>query len=165
MNEFLNNLSSAYWWLSVVAVGIVINLVSHFLQKKLDSQLSKASTWWQRMSDKQKRKRLEEIERLRNAQEQLLASFSELRYRIRATMYTVFGVGFMIIGTNNNLFSLDPALNYQISSKLIDIVFLAMGALSFIMGLLDHQKGWATKNLIWLARQQNEKQDTPQKKL
>jgi len=37
MDEILQNLSSVYWWVSVVVVGLVINLLSSYLKPPLDA--------------------------------------------------------------------------------------------------------------------------------
>jgi hypothetical protein len=42
--RLLNDLTSWYWWLSVVVVGLAINLSSAYLKSPLDNWLSKKST-------------------------------------------------------------------------------------------------------------------------
>jgi flagellar biosynthesis protein FlhB len=46
MNEFTNNLTSFSWWLGVVVVGLLINLVSAYLKSPIDNLGSKFSTSW-----------------------------------------------------------------------------------------------------------------------
>ncbi len=99
METFLKNLTSPYWWVSVVIVGITINLTSIYLQKKLDSQLSNASSWWRKRSEKETRKQLQEVERLKNNQQaQILMAFTEVRHHLKsigALVATIFCLGFV----------------------------------------------------------------------
>lgn len=61
MNEFLtNNLGSVAWWLSVVAIGIILNILSSYFRDAIDKFLSRISGWWSNRSEK----RREEISRL-----------------------------------------------------------------------------------------------------
>jgi hypothetical protein len=46
MSEFLNNLSSAGWWMSVVIAGLLINLVSAYIKPLIDRLGSKLSSAW-----------------------------------------------------------------------------------------------------------------------
>jgi cytochrome bd-type quinol oxidase subunit 2 len=41
--RFLSDLSSWYWWVSVVVIGLLINLVSSYLKQPLDKWLEKRS--------------------------------------------------------------------------------------------------------------------------
>lgn len=50
MTDFIANLSSLYWWISVVVVGILVNVCSTYLQKVLDSRMSRTSDWWRQRS-------------------------------------------------------------------------------------------------------------------
>jgi hypothetical protein len=43
MNEFLVNLTSVNWWLGVVAVSLIVNLISAYAKPPLDRLLSKWS--------------------------------------------------------------------------------------------------------------------------
>lgn len=98
MIDFLKNITSIYWWISVVVVGIMINLISYYLRKRLDNRLSAMSTWWSTRSKKQKDKRQKLILRLRNSQhEQILFAFSEMRCRIGAVMSLVFTLTFIVM--------------------------------------------------------------------
>ena len=46
MTEFLINLSSVAWWISVVFVGLLINLVSAYIKPPIDMLGSKLSSAW-----------------------------------------------------------------------------------------------------------------------
>lgn len=53
MGQFLNDLSSPYWWLSVVLVGIIINIVTEYLKPLIDKI-------WVAWSQRRRRKAQEE---------------------------------------------------------------------------------------------------------
>jgi hypothetical protein len=162
MNDFLNNISSIYWWISVVVVGIAINLVSHYLLKRLDAQFSKSSIWWKKISDKQKQERLQKIEGLRNdPQEVILESFSELRYRLMTIMFSVFSVIFfsftiLIEVSKNSFFTENQSL-----IRILQLFLMAMAILAISTGAASFQAAANSANLIISARKRNENQEKP----
>jgi hypothetical protein len=79
MRNFLKDINSLYWWLSVVVVGIIINVTSSYLKIKLDRRLSAVSLWWRNRSESQKAKRAKTIAKLRSdAQAQTILATSIL---------------------------------------------------------------------------------------
>ena len=55
MQEFLADLSTAYWWLSVVVVGLIINVAATYVRPLLDRTGSAASTHWRAASEGRQR--------------------------------------------------------------------------------------------------------------
>ena len=51
MTELLNNLSSVGWWISVVLVGLLINLVSAYIKSPIDKLGSKLSSAWRHRTE------------------------------------------------------------------------------------------------------------------
>lgn len=152
MKDFLADLNSLYWWLSVVIVGILINLFSSYVRDKLNSRLSRASLWWQKRSLTKINIRNKEIERLRkNTDEQLFLVYSEIRDRIESLGFLIFGILFLFIGT-----SLPDSINYVYN--IFRIVLMACGAISFIIGsvvsLVAHNK------MLLLSDSRNDKEKT-----
>jgi hypothetical protein len=97
MKEFLTNIGSVYWWVSVVVVGILINLASAYLKTRLDTSVSRASKWWRLKSNVQRAQRQKDIARLRgDSQEQLVIAISEIRHQIRAVGFLVFTLIFLV---------------------------------------------------------------------
>src|SRR2546421_702947 len=93
MKDFFNNIGSIYWWLSVVAVGVLINLFSAYLKNRLDARLSKVSSWWRNRSEARKAQRLKEIDNLcDNPSEQIMMGIHELRIKMRAIFYWLFSI-------------------------------------------------------------------------
>jgi hypothetical protein len=124
VDEIVKVLSSPAWWISVVVVGIAVNIVSAYLKPYLDSRLSRFSGWWRVRSEKQKALRRATIDRLRRSEhEQLLASLDDLRDRSRSLYMLVFGVFMML---------LQEWLNIG-SHELVRIFVLAIAGISFFV--------------------------------
>jgi len=98
MESFINQISTPSWWISVVAVGIVINLVSTYLKPTVDGGLSNISSWWRKRSEAEKDKKQKYLEKLRgNNEEQFFAATDDLRERIRAIHLLLIGVFVMLL--------------------------------------------------------------------
>ena len=82
MQKFLTDLSSIYWWIGVVLVGIVINIISSYLKNKLDAYFGSISKKWARRN-KAKRDIFDcKVARIKQNPQQLnLALFAEMRQR------------------------------------------------------------------------------------
>jgi hypothetical protein len=52
MDEFLRNLGSVSWWLGVVVVGIIINVISHFIPPVLGKLSTRYSDFMMKTSEK-----------------------------------------------------------------------------------------------------------------
>jgi len=91
MNEIKAYLTSPAWWFSAVLVAILINLISAYAKRLLDSIGSKMSSRI-RQKFEAKRKRDEDIiETLRNSpQEQILMGQSAIQLRLRGITYYLF---------------------------------------------------------------------------
>jgi hypothetical protein len=146
MKEFLNNLTSAGWWIGVVIVGILINLVSAYIKSKLDSRLADASTWWQKRSLAQKEKRQKEIERLNdNPHEEVMLALAGLRDRIRCTLFILLGT---LIGT--------LTVSSDIKIPFIKTMCLAASAIGISVGYMFLLSGISKEILLNEARKQKE---------
>ena len=85
MNDFFRSLSSPSWWVGVVIVGILINLVSAYLKPRLDRRLSGWSRWWATRTEEQRRSRQARIQKLRESQhEQTMAAIAGLRSKLES---------------------------------------------------------------------------------
>ena len=80
MTDFLSSLSSPSWWLGVVIVGLLINLIAAYLKPRLDRWLGGSSRWWETRTEKRRRARQARIRKLRESQhEQTMAALEALR--------------------------------------------------------------------------------------
>lgn len=155
MKNFLTNLLSLYWWISVVVVGIVLNVTSAYIKTRLDRRLSGVSGWWRKRSEKERMKRETTLKRLKNnPHEQTLFAFGEMRNRLRAIQSFVmgtstFGVIVLLFATHSNL----PFLMYGI----FRVAFLALGALFFFLGLRFFRNAMSEIALLAEASHDSEK--------
>jgi hypothetical protein len=110
MDEFLSNLYSLSWWLGVVVVGILINIISPYLNKGMDKILMKTSATFKNKTMERLEKRKQKIDELKaDPHKQIMFSFREQRLRIR-TLFGLLGgflfafisvfIGFLIVGTH-----------------------------------------------------------------
>jgi hypothetical protein len=142
MKEFFNNLTSISWWIGVVIVGILINLVSAYIKSKLDSRLSKASTWWQKRSLAHEEKRRKELQKLRDKHhEQVMLALAGLRDRMRCILFSCLGA---FIGVLTVL--------SDINNPLIEIACLASGAVAISIGYMFLLSGLSKESLLDEAR-------------
>jgi hypothetical protein len=96
MDELIKNVTSIAWWIGVVLVGIVLNLVSAYLQPRLDRFLSFVSSTWRLRSEKKReqwQRRLAEVRQ--SPDEQLFVLAEEMRCRLRAMFY--FAVALLLL--------------------------------------------------------------------
>lgn len=99
MDKFLVDLSSPYWWISVVVVGLIINLMSN----KLDAHLSKVSKWWAQQTAQRRKKRDQLVSDLKeDKSERVFILFDELRYIMYATILMVASLALFIFASYVN---------------------------------------------------------------
>ncbi|EGR0027702.1 MULTISPECIES: hypothetical protein [Vibrio harveyi group] len=87
-NSFFTNLSSLDWWIGVVVVGLVINILSAYLKPALDSFLSNLSYKWvsrNKRSADQRKKWIKELQD--NEHEQVLCYLEFINQKIWSIMY------------------------------------------------------------------------------
>jgi hypothetical protein len=93
MDEFLRDISSSRFWVSVVIVGILINLASAYLKTPSDKLLRLLSGSWRGFSEQRKARREELVLRaLEDPEFRIGLRFQELRHRIRSTGFLVVAV-------------------------------------------------------------------------
>lgn len=102
MTKLTEYLSDPGWWLGVVVVGLIINVASVYLIRRLDAQLSRISERWRARSEQARADRLLRVDLIRTSERELfLHLFRELRLRERAVWQLVNGLGFLMLGLNS----------------------------------------------------------------
>jgi len=149
MSEFLSNLSSFYWWLSVVFVGILINLGSSYLKNRLDAQLSRLSSRWRERSEVRKAQRMKTLEGLRdNYPEQVFLAFSEIRYRIRSVMSIAFVSAFCVLALYFDQLRPSNSASADLVWMALGVILLPVAAVAAFMGFLQHKAAMQTRRLL-----------------
>jgi hypothetical protein len=87
------------WWISVVGVGIALNLAAYYLAPYIDRVGSKVSRVWTTRNEKRAQERAARIDALRHHDElRQDARFAELRCYMMVIMYLLFSVVVLVIG-------------------------------------------------------------------
>src|SRR5687768_1972444 len=117
------NIGSFYWWMSVVLVGVLINLASAYLKTPLDAILSKVSNRWRLRSEAQRVQRMKAIQALRaDLHEQTLMSLSEIGSRVNAVVYLVLALLFFIFVIIANVSPVEDVLWWPFSPSMVPSV-------------------------------------------
>jgi hypothetical protein len=97
MDELINNVGSLTWWISVVLVGILINLVSAYLKSPLDRALSAVSEQWRARSALAREADEKVIAYLRSSMDARERHWrAEVRARFQALVFFVLGIMFLL---------------------------------------------------------------------
>lgn len=98
MEELLKTISSLSWWIGVVAVGFLLNLLSAYAKSPLDSLLSRISQGWQQRSERSRAKRKAQIDALRSSEHlQVLYLAREQRRRMQEIGWLLMACLFMFM--------------------------------------------------------------------
>lgn len=160
MKDFFYNLSSLYWWISVVIVGILINLGSAYLKSRLDASLSKTSTWWRQRSELQKAQRQALLDKVRgDTNEQTQLSFRQLKSLVSSVWALALSTFFLVFMISINLGPTDDVLWWpfnqaQVSQliKILKVLSMACGSLCMIMSLMYANESNYLSRLLKEAR-------------
>jgi len=153
MDEFYKNLSSASWWLSVVIVGILINLASALLFRKLDSRLSAISLRWRTRSKARKEQTEKRIAWLvANPSEQTYVATLAIRRLIIAATDLLVGL------LSFTLASILILSNHPVSTVL-SICFTLFIFPAIITSLRNQFKAFAFWEMIREARKRSLSED------
>lgn len=98
MDEFLRDFMSLGWWIGVVAVGLVLNIVGAYAKSPLDRIFSAASSHWSRRSELARAEEEERIALLRDDQEaRTLLLAEEFRCRLRLLVMLLLAVFLLLL--------------------------------------------------------------------
>jgi hypothetical protein len=87
---------SAGWWLSVVVVGIAVNIFSVYVKQFLDRGNSRAASWWKTRNRRRREKYEAEVSALvGDDQAQIMEMFKAQQMRF-TELYFAAGAGFLM---------------------------------------------------------------------
>ena len=156
MNNFLSDLNSIYWWVSVVLVGFLINLLGNTVSKTMDNVYSKYSQ--KRFAKKESlEKAFEEeiINLLANKHEQLMTIAKETNIRSLALDNGIKAVLFIAMGMG-----ISPMQSMDSTPKadlLISLVLMLFGLVFVILSFSHNSKA---HKLNYLLAEVNRRQET-----
>lgn len=135
MDRFIHEISSLYWWIGVVIVGIVINIASSYIKKIMESSLSGVSSYWERKQTKRAAKIAKKIEILKgNSELRVIYALRESRYRIRALSFFISAILLMAMGS--------------LGKGYVSVAFFVFGSIGMLVSLDDHREAMKIANLV-----------------
>lgn len=144
MDEFTKLLVSPLWWLSVVVVGILINLASAYLKPRLDETFSRSSLWWRNRSEEAKRR------------DRLVAEGLAVD-QVALSMFMHLITNFRIFGVTLSVFAALFLVAYDVSRSFADVpkwaaaIPLGMAAISIIAGMFAFSYSNRQEKLLFAA--------------
>jgi len=99
MTRFLTDITSIYWWISVVVVGILIHIFGTLISHKLDVPLSKVSTWWRDRSQQRTLEAEQAIAELKSSQhEQVMMAIKIVNEKVSLIIASILGYALLLMG-------------------------------------------------------------------
>lgn len=131
MDELWGNLTSPYWWLSVVLVSVLINLASAYLKSAIDRLFSRIFSAWRARSDQRQAAHTRELAAMvGNSELQRQYEHMALRRKLDALFGLVFSL-FVLLYKGMSV--LVPALSISqdlgISAEASNAVFYILSSL------------------------------------
>lgn len=111
MDKLLQDMSSIYWWISVVIVGLVINLVSSYLKPPLDALGGKTFHAWKAKSDRAKRLHDHNVSLLSsNPHAQVIAMLRTQSLRAKSNGWSLTALLTLVLGLSSTWTGFQPLL-------------------------------------------------------
>ncbi len=99
MEEFYKSISTPSWWIGVVVVGIVVNIVSVYVKSLVERVSLKIGGAWSRAATEAANQRAQWVQLLRSDQHaQLIMHAREQRLRTQAVHMLLHSVVFVVLG-------------------------------------------------------------------
>jgi hypothetical protein len=145
MQDFVTNLKSTSWWIGVVVVGILINIVSAYFKGRLDSTFSRFSSGWKQRSAARTETRNQKVAYLiANPSEQVFLGMQELRVRAQSIYSSVLAVVSIVTG----FFALSEIRLGQVFA----VILLTLGLILFLISLSFDREATTLSSLLNEAR-------------
>ena len=98
MRLFFTNLTSMSWWLSVALVAVALNVLSAYLVRRLDSRLSRTSTWWRKRSERRRARDEALVAKLKSdPHKQIMTGFKTISWFLYFQVAALLSIGFMTL--------------------------------------------------------------------
>jgi len=154
MDEFAKILASPYWWLSVVVVGILINLVSAYIKEPIDWLFSHISVAWRTRTEKRRADYTRELNTLvGNAELQRQYEHLELR----RTLDALFGLMFALLillykGMSLVVPALSIARDFGVSVGTSNFIFYGLSSLIIFLSFNIYTRAAYLEDIVATAR-------------
>ncbi len=112
------------WWISVVVVGLIINLVSAYAKAKIDVQVAKLSRWWATQNEKERLERTRRIELIKSSpQLQHLLGVQSVRRIVTGSAYALGSLFFAILRAFSP-FPMEESPSFLVQVRLYSPLFI-----------------------------------------
>jgi hypothetical protein len=99
MGQIVSDLTSIHWWLTVVVVGIVLNVASAYLKPWIDTQVARFSARRRATIEKEHARRLRIIKKVQaDPHEETVQLLREIRSRVNGLSSLMLGLVFFAVG-------------------------------------------------------------------
>ncbi|MDZ4057977.1 MAG: hypothetical protein U1D69_13655 [Polynucleobacter sp.] len=102
MDEISKSLLSPSWWISVVVVGVLVNLLSTYMKPPIDSLLARINSVWRNRTERAKTEYLELLDKTANSQNlQILTLIEALKLRSKSNGWLAVAIldGLLLLAT------------------------------------------------------------------
>lgn len=149
LQKILADISSWYWWVSVVGVGLIINLASAYLKVPLDRWLSTISTRAARRRELNEQAFRFQVDLMVDSPAYLMSTgFMELRHRLMFVVFVCVSVLSVRGATNPSR----VLLQLGDLTIWVQMVLLLAGVVSAVLALLLHGLAAEEARQIYAAR-------------
>ena len=151
MDEILKTITSPSWWIGVVGVSFVVNILSAYAKSPFDSLLGSISRHWQQRSESSRKRRNAQISMLRSSQHlQLIYLAREHRRRLQEISWLGMAGFFMFFSVAFKFFDrlqVDPS-KALLGSPYVYFVTAILGILCLILALALRLSATAYMGLV-----------------
>lgn len=159
MDGFIKDITSLYWWISVVLVGILINLFSSYSKPYTDKILSKYSSTRREKVKHKEEIRLKKIEKLKSSETEKMFLYMQIsRNYLRCIVFLLFGIIFYSLPnvTFEFIYSFNEATNTNLLSyidkvmRIINnILFYGLGSFLVLLAYYTWSKAIKLSDLLY----------------
>lgn len=157
MEKFISEIGSIYWWTSVFAVGIIINIIAGFSTKYIDNFLTEFSNKRQTKKSQEKIEQKAQIEELRQDDvEKVIQSSLILFLRMKVNTYLLITVIYFIL----TLFLFSAGFNEKIPTfafKIFATILLLISCISMFLAWKYMRLSSKENKILWEARMKDKK--------
>lgn len=154
MEKFLTELGNTYWWISVVVVGLLINIISGFCSKYIDKLLANISAKRRDERDQRDAEDQKKIDELRvNDLEKIIQSSYVLYLRLQLVIYLLFAVLYSILILL--LYTSDVGTKFpKYTMKLVAVPIFLILFYVIYRAMKYQRKSQRENEILWKARKE-----------
>jgi hypothetical protein len=142
MSKFVEDVTSIYWWLTVVVVGIVIHIAGSYLKPQIDKWLIAWSEKYRSRSAQRRAAYDEHVAKLRSDPTELfLAVAREIRLRLRflsnlLISALMFLLALMQHTVPSTVLNWPFTFDVTVATRVADVACMLLGTLALFIGFL-----------------------------